>query len=49
MIVFAQPTQTSTGGSNTEICPTLDFVEMFEGFEKDADGHFANMNTEGVL
>ena len=44
---FAQPTQTSTGGSNTEICPTLDFVEMFEGFEKDADGHFANMNTEG--
>lgn len=39
--------QTSTGGSNTEICPTLDFVEMFEGFEKDADGHFANMNTEG--
>ena len=22
---FAQPTQTSTGGSNTEICPTLDF------------------------
>lgn len=36
---FAQPTQTSTGGSNTEICPTLDFVEMFEGFEKDADGH----------
>lgn len=44
---FAQPTQTSTGGSNTEICPTLDFVEMFEGFEKDANGHFKNFDAEG--
>ena len=44
---FAQPTQTSTGGSNTEICPTLDFVEMFEGFEKDAEGHFSNLDKDG--
>lgn len=44
---FAQPTQTSTGGSNTEICPTLDFVEMFEGFEKDEDGHFRNLDADG--
>lgn len=44
---FAQPTQTSTGGSNTEICPTLDFVEMFEGFEKDAQGHFKNFDEDG--
>lgn len=44
---FAQPTQTSTGGSNTEICPTLDFVEMFEGFEKDEEGHFSNFNADG--
>lgn len=44
---FAQPTQTSTGGSNTEICPTLDFVEMFEGFEKDEDGHFKNFDADG--
>lgn len=44
---FAQPTQTSTGGSNTEICPTLDFVEMFEGFAKDADGHFENFGADG--
>lgn len=44
---FAQPTQTSTGGSNTEICPTLDFVEMFEGFEKDEEGHFNNFNADG--
>lgn len=44
---FAQPTQTSTGGSNTEICPTLDFVEMFEGFEKDEDGHFNNFDADG--
>lgn len=44
---FAQPTQTSTGGSNTEICPTLDFVELFEGFDKDADGHFKNLDAQG--
>lgn len=44
---FAQPTQTSTGGSNTEICPTLDFVEMFDGIEKDAEGHFKNMDADG--
>lgn len=44
---FAQPTQTSTGGSNTEICPTLDFVEMFEGFVKDEDGHFKNFDADG--
>lgn len=44
---FAQPTQTSTGGSNTEICPTLDFVEMFDGIEKDAEGHFRNVDADG--
>ncbi|MEG0560372.1 MAG: RagB/SusD family nutrient uptake outer membrane protein [Muribaculaceae bacterium] len=44
---FAQPTQTSSGGSNTEICPTLDFVEMFEGFEKDSNGKFKNLDSSG--
>lgn len=44
---YAQPTQTSTGGSNTEICPTLDFVEMFDGFDKDNNGCFENLNEQG--
>lgn len=42
------PTQLMvSGGSNTEICPTLDFVEMFEGFDKDANGNFANLDANG--
>ena len=43
----AQPMQTSTGGNNSEICPTLDFVEMFDGFDKDSDGHIANFDASG--
>lgn len=43
----AQPMQTSTGGNNSEICPTLDFVEMFDGFDKDASGHIANFDESG--
>lgn len=44
----ATPTQMMvSGGSNTEICPTLDFVEMFEGFDKDAAGKFANLDAAG--
>lgn len=43
----AQPMQTSSGGNNSEICPTLDFVEMFEGFDKDASGRFANFDANG--
>ncbi|MDR1202406.1 MAG: RagB/SusD family nutrient uptake outer membrane protein [Tannerellaceae bacterium] len=39
-----QPMQTSSGGNNSEVCPTLDFVEMFEGFDKDANSRFANFN-----
>jgi hypothetical protein len=41
----AQPMQTSSGGNNSEICPTLDFVEMFEGFDKDVNGRFANFDA----
>ena len=36
----AQPMQTSSGGNNSELCPTLDFIELFDGIEKDANGHF---------
>lgn len=43
----AQPMQTSTGGNNSEICPTLDFVEMFDGFPKDANGHIGNFDANG--
>lgn len=44
---YAQPIATSTGGSNTEICPTLDFVEMFDGFDKDEEGCFENLDEQG--
>lgn len=42
-----QPMQTSSGGNNSEVCPTLDFVEMFDGFEKDAEGNFKNFDKDG--
>lgn len=42
-----QPMQTSSGGNNSEICPTLDFVEMFEGIDKDANGRFENTDASG--
>jgi len=43
----AQPMQTSSGGNNSEICPTLDFVEMFDGIDKDAQGKFENLDASG--
>lgn len=43
----AQPMQTSSGGNNSEICPTLDFVEMFDGIDKDANGNFRNFDSNG--
>ena len=43
----AQPMQTSTGGNNSEICPTLDFVEMFDGIDKDSNGKFKNLDSNG--
>ncbi len=43
----AQPMQTSSGGNNSEICPTLDFIEMFDGVDKSADGKFANLDANG--
>ncbi len=43
----AQPQQTTTGDNNSEINPTLDFVEMFEFDNKDENGHFANFDANG--
>ncbi len=43
----AQPMQTSSGGNNSEICPTLDFVEMFDGMTKNPDGTFSNLDANG--
>ncbi|MDR1371061.1 MAG: RagB/SusD family nutrient uptake outer membrane protein [Dysgonamonadaceae bacterium] len=42
-----QPMQTSSGGNNSEICPTLDFVEMFDGITEGADGKFENLDADG--
>ena len=43
----AQPQQTSTGNNNSEINPTLDFVEMFDGLEKDNAGHLKCFDDDG--
>lgn len=42
-----QPLQTSNGGQNSRSCPTLDFVEMYEFDNKDADGNFDNLDADG--
>jgi len=34
-------------GYSSEISPTLDFVEMFDGFPKNADGTFQNLDAGG--
>ena len=42
-----QPAQTKSGGNDSEISPSMDFIEMFDGFAKDAQGHFKNINDNG--
>jgi hypothetical protein len=39
-----QPNQTKTGGNDSEVNPTVDFVEMFDGIAKDEEGHFDNID-----
>ncbi|GHT73435.1 glycan metabolism protein RagB [Bacteroidia bacterium] len=39
--------QMAGNGSGAGICPTLDFVEMFDGFEKDANGKFKMLDENG--
>jgi starch-binding outer membrane protein, SusD/RagB family len=35
-------------GYSAETCPTLDFVEMFDGIDKDANGHINVYNADGT-
>jgi starch-binding outer membrane protein, SusD/RagB family len=42
-----QPYQTKSGGNDSEVSPTMDFIEMFDGIAKDADGHFDNIDDSG--
>jgi starch-binding outer membrane protein, SusD/RagB family len=42
-----QPNQTKTGGNDSEVNPTMDFVEMFDGIAKDANGRFKNIDDNG--
>jgi hypothetical protein len=43
----AQPNQTKTGGNDSEISPSMDFIEMFDGIAKDENGHFDNIDENG--
>lgn len=42
-----QPHQTKTGGNDSEINPSIDFVEMFDGLLKNDDGSFKNIDDNG--
>lgn len=42
-----QPRSTSTGGNDSEVSPTVDFIEMFDGVELDADGKFGFLDENG--
>ena len=42
-----QPHQTKTGGNDSEINPTVDFIEMFDGVPKDPNGAFDNIDDNG--
>ena len=39
MTCFSIPRQFMVGGYSSAVGPTLDFVEMFDGFPKDENGH----------
>jgi starch-binding outer membrane protein, SusD/RagB family len=43
----AQPAQTKTGGNDSDINPTVDFIEMFDGIAKDVQGRFKNIDDNG--
>ena len=42
-----QPAQTKSGGNDSEVNPSIDFVEMFDGIAKDKNGHFKNIDDNG--
>lgn len=41
-----QPAQTKTGGNDSEVSPTVDFIEMFDGIAKDSQGHLDNIDDD---
>lgn len=42
-----QPNQTKTGGNDSEVNPSIDFIEMFDGIQKDENGNFKNIDDNG--
>lgn len=42
-----QPYQTKSGGNDSEVNPTIDFIEMFDGIPKDENGSFKNIDSNG--
>lgn len=42
-----QPNQTKSGGNDSEVNPTIDFIEMFDGIAKDQNGRFKNIDDNG--
>lgn len=42
-----QPRQTSTGGNDSEVSPSVDFMEMFDGVPLDDQGHFQFLDADG--
>lgn len=42
-----QPNQTKTGGNDSEVNPSMDFIEMFDGIAKNANGRFKNIDDNG--
>lgn len=42
-----QPGQTKSGGNDSEVNPTMDFIEMFDGIDKDNSGRFKNIDDTG--
>ncbi len=42
-----QPNQTKSGGNDSEVNPTIDFIEMFDGIAKDGNGRFKNIDNNG--
>ncbi|MDR1718616.1 MAG: RagB/SusD family nutrient uptake outer membrane protein [Dysgonamonadaceae bacterium] len=39
--------QMRSGGSGSEVCPTLNFVELFDGIAKNQDGTFQTLDAKG--
>jgi hypothetical protein len=42
-----QPAQTKSGGNDSEVNPSMDFIEMFDGIAKDKNGRFKNIDDNG--